>query len=512
MGKWLCVIAFVLFPALGCFAAPSPPARLSVLLYPVSAPADLPAEWAALTQELLLSGLRAQAEPRVAVSLFDSSSAQARRLVQDWSFLDARALRAGEPDFVFVLGEEMGLDAVLVCRLEAEGQGMLVSGRLMSVRNREICTYLAGARPEAADNRAQRGALRSAITRLLRDVRRDLLTAGQAPAATVEEYLRRGRDLRAQGRLTEAVRQYHRALALSPKSLPAALEQAECYLEQGDARGARLAWRRASALAEQDAQVQLLGARLDLAAGRLHEAEARCRALLAAAPADGIVRRQLAEILLAEGRQAEAADLLEAVLASRPEDQALLTKLGGICRRLGRLDQAVGHYRALLALAPGDAAARDSLIQVLLAQDDVPAAVREYRVAFEMATQPVSYPDDAYLRLAALFDREAQTLLASGRKLLEAGQTPSPDDRALAALLARSDNLAKAATHVVPPPGLRSQHNLRLFAYSLLSQSDFEIGRYLQGGDRQHYDRAIMLREAAAITLRKAAPASAAAG
>ena len=507
-----CLLALLVL-ASASLAQPGTPTRVSLLLYPVAAAPDLPPSYAPAVQAALTRALGNLRRPSVRITLFNPRSASVRRVLRERPFLDEEALSSGSPAFVHVLGEELGYDAALVCRLEQQGdQRLLLSARLISVRNRGTRAYALGG--EAADFPAQASAqqLEEASARLLaamtRDLPADLRAAVALPEATADDYRQRGQECQQQGRYYEAIHEYDRALAVDAKQVDCYLEQARCYLKVGDQKSAHLQLRRALTLEPGNPGAGALLAEMELGAGKPERALLRYEEVLAAQPEHREALAGKGRLLASLGRYEEAVPCYQRLLAQEPQDRSALAGLAECWQRLGKDEQAAESYRQLLGLDPSLQQARYALIAIYVRAGKLGQAVEQYRQAFELSSQPVAYSPADYTALGSLLDQEAEQVRAGALaawRSYQAGEQPKEQLASeLAAYYLRSDNLARAAEHVLAPDNLQGGHRYRVFAYNLLHESNFELQSFLESSDARRYDRAIMLRDACSSALSKA--------
>jgi len=504
MARWIAFLLLLLVAAAGLPAAERP---VSLLIYPVADGAGVPASLPPAMSKALALALQEVAAPTVRLTVFDPTAPSVRRLLRERPYLEEQDLLTGSPAFVYVLGQELGYDAALVCDLAVDGSGVLFSARLISVRNREMRTYAAGAAEALPERTGERWAwelARRLLSGLTPQFPTDLRAALAVPPATVDDYRRRGQELFRQGRYYEAIHEYDRALALDPRLVDCYVEQGRCYIQVGEARPASLQLHHALALDPHNVPAQVLLADLDLAAGKPERALERYRQA-AAGPDYLPALVGEARALAALGKDDEALPRYERLAADNGTDPVLLGALAQIYQRLGRDGEAVARYQELLRLEPGNQSAREQLIALYVRQNRLAEAVGEYRLAFQAARTPVTYRAQDYARLAATFDREADQVRTQVLQLWHSYHTGNLARPQVVADMdryyQRSESLARALQFVLPPETAKAGHNYRVFAYSLLNQSDFELQAFLQTRDSHRYDRGIMLRDAAGTAL-----------
>ncbi len=505
--------ALLLCPAPG--RGETTPGAVSLLLYPPAVDAALPAAYQPALQQAITKLLAALPSPALQVTVFNRAAPEVRRLLLERPFLDQQALAAGTPAFIYVLGEELGFDAALVCSLTVQPEGgMAFSARLVSVRNRGVRAYGAGGQvvdypADSTPAELERLFTVGLLSGMRRDLPADIAAAGALPPLGIEDYRKQGQELAAQGRYYEAIHEYDRALALDPKAVDCYVSQAQCLTKVGDLAAARLQLKRAQALKPDDPLAMQAGGDLALLDGAFEQALTEYERVLAALPANRPALTGKAQALAGLHREAEAAVCYEELLASQPADAGVVGALAAVYERLGKDDLAIKLYTHLLALAPDQAAAtRQRLIVLYTKAGNLAGAVEQYRQAFQRQSAPVAYNAEDYASLAVLFDTEAERVRVGVLNVwssYQSGKLPKDElEVDMTTYLGRSDNLARAAERVTVPSALQPGLKYRVFAYNLLNQSDFELQLFLDRSEARRYERAMMLRDAASSALAKA--------
>ncbi len=164
--------------------------------------------------------------------------------------------------------------------------------------------------------------------------------------------LERGRELRGQGRVDEAIAAFREALALEPNL-------AEAHHQLGNALKALRRYaeavpslRAAALLAPENAAVWLNLGVACLELGLSEEAVARFRRAVELEPFRPDARNVLGHALLVAGRCAEARRQLEEALRLRPGYAAAHDNLGRVLKAQGRSTEAIAHHRAAVAAQP----------------------------------------------------------------------------------------------------------------------------------------------------------------
>lgn len=164
------------------------------------------------------------------------------------------------------------------------------------------------------------------------------------PADAAEQHLRSAQALQVQNRLSEAIENYERALALRPDLVAAHVN---------------------------------LGVAL-AACGRHADAIEHYRTALTLHPELAGVHMRLGNALMALERADEAAACYEAVLAPEPRRTAAHVHLGNALEALGRYDEAIAPYRRALELEPDLAEAHYNLANVLRTMGRDPEALHHH--------------------------------------------------------------------------------------------------------------------------------------
>jgi tetratricopeptide (TPR) repeat protein len=201
---------------------------------------------------------------------------------------------------------------------------------------------------------------------------------------------RLGNQLNAEGRFSDAIRQYQATLRFKPS-----------YVEGHSSYGNVLR--------------QM---------GRLPEAIAECRKALELDPNYARAHNNLANALLDTGKVEEAIEHYKVALQFRPDDPKIHFNLGNAWLKAGRDADAIQEYQTALRLSPDDEEAHFNLGNVLLKDGRNEEAITQYAVAVQLK------PGYA----------EARNNL--GNALLEAGRTAQAIDQLEAAVRSRPNYAA----------------------------------------------------------------------
>ena len=215
-----------------------------------------------------------------------------------------------------------------------------------------------------------------------------------------------------QGRLSEAVAEYERALLLSPAEPNVLNSLGVCYGHLGQTDKAMSHFERALAAAPHDYMAHYnLGYAL-MGQGRLAEARQRLEESLDLDPEHADTLFQLGRLAQGEGRLAQAQDLL-ARAAQRPDcRRAVFRHLGEVMAASGRFAEAEDAFKQAVKANPHDASALSSLAGLYLERGaNLEIALSLARRAGELEPQA-----PRHLRVTA------QALVSLG-KLEEAAET-----------------------------------------------------------------------------------------
>lgn len=193
-----------------------------------------------------------------------------------------------------------------------------------------------------------------------RDAEREA-RASLASKETAEAHTVLGGALRQQGRHSEALATFDRALALNPKSRAARHDRAIALDKLGRTQDAVAEYESlyAEGLRAPEFFRNWAGALMDL--GRGEEAERRLAEALSFNGSDAILHDSLARLRWVRGDTADYARDFEQAVAARPDDVSLRVRCADLLRRGGRLDDAEELLNAGLLRAPGEPALQAAL-------------------------------------------------------------------------------------------------------------------------------------------------------
>ncbi len=148
------------------------------------------------------------------------------------------------------------------------------------------------------------------------------------------------------------------------------------------------------------------------------EAEAAYREALRLEPEALVARYNLGILLQAQGRHTEAAAEFQHVIERHPDDYRARMNLGLALVRSGRLNNGAAHFQFLVDTT-GDLAARVQLAEAYVSQDQMPAAMLQYREALREPS--ASWPQIAG-RVAWLLATHPDSTVRDGRQALVLAQ------------------------------------------------------------------------------------------
>jgi hypothetical protein len=259
--------------------------------------------------------------------------------------------------------------------------------------------------------------------------------------------------------------------------------------------------------------------------GDLDGALAHLQALARRAPESVEARLRIGDVALMAGRPEQAEAAFRAAGELHGEEPGVIEGLARAARARGDFARAEEHYRRLVSALPALAGEPPWLPTMLahLPGDPVQltAAVpgEEHRYLGRMyleAGRPAEgvrallkyhskaegepYGDEEYLAVAAALDEECHRVaervgtVTAARRLGQISGEQAADE--VGALHEASERMAALAEKMQVEPGLDPGHRYRVFAYALLSQSNFEALMFLHTNDAERNRRAELLRDA----------------
>jgi tetratricopeptide (TPR) repeat protein len=187
--------------------------------------------------------------------------------------------------------------------------------------------------------------------------------------------------LRAQGRPSEAVPLYRRALEIDPHSPEAHNNLANALLELGATAEAAAWYRRTLTLTGEHAGVLCNLANTLRQLGQLEESADLSRRAIALDPKLAMAHNNLGLVLLGLGPREEAVGCFRRAVALSPNYVEALTNLGGVLRELGERREALTLYRRALDIDPLRASSHGNLGHVLFEMGRIAEAADCFRRA-----------------------------------------------------------------------------------------------------------------------------------
>jgi tetratricopeptide (TPR) repeat protein len=220
----------------------------------------------------------------------------------------------------------------------------------------------------------------------------------------IRAYNHLGNALDNEGRISEALASYDKAIQLGPNHAMAYYNKAQTILNMGQASAAIELFDRA--LRIYPAYLKAIKGKGDalVQAGRGDVAIPLFQEALRLEPDDSEATQSLGVALLGVGRVAEAIERFEAVLRVDPRNVKAHGNLGYALWRTGQLEAAMSHFETAVRLEPGSVEAHNNYAGALGRQGRFTDAVGEYQKV------AVLKPDDAlvYLNLGTMYVRSGQ--------------------------------------------------------------------------------------------------------
>lgn len=185
------------------------------------------------------------------------------------------------------------------------------------------------------------------------------------------------------GRLSEAVARYRRALEIQPDYVPAFNNLGVTLRAQGQVDDAIRVYTDGLRMRDDYPDLHYNLANALLAVNRFDEAAMHLRKATAGTPDSAGAHNNLGTALAEKGQLAEAAVEFGAAVALDPTSSKAHRNLGNVLSALGRAEEARTHLTQAVTLAPGDAEARYDLGVFLLERDQPAAAASEFAAAIQ---------------------------------------------------------------------------------------------------------------------------------
>ncbi len=200
-------------------------------------------------------------------------------------------------------------------------------------------------------------------------------------------YLLLGKELRAQGKLTEAISVYQQSLAVQPRQAQVAAFLGQLFAQQGTLYQASYYYQQALALQPQHKEWNFEFAIVLHQLGSWHQALIYYRRILELEPDDARVHYHLGLLYNQRGQPGLAAEHYRQAIALKPNEVNAYNNLGCVLIHQEKLDAATQIFLQALELDPTWATVHNNLGQVLQAEGEVAEAIAAYQRAIELEPQ-----------------------------------------------------------------------------------------------------------------------------
>jgi protein O-GlcNAc transferase len=233
-----------------------------------------------------------------------------------------------------------------------------------------------------------------------------------------------GLMLATQGRTSEAIIHYERALSLNPGDASAHYNLGNIFRTQGRLNEAISQYQCALSL-NPDAPLVHNNMGLALAAqGRINEAIAQYERALSLNPGSANTHNNMGNMFRAQGRINEAIAQYERALSLNPYDSMAYNNLGNALREQGLIDQAVAHYERALSFNSDNALAHKNLGSVLALQGQLGHATSHYERALSLQPGNVTIHNSLLLMLNYMSDKDPAAIYAAHHNFSSRWETP----------------------------------------------------------------------------------------
>ena len=388
--------------------------------------------------------LRLAPYPAARVALSEVELTAGRNAEAEVSAREATLLAPGDAGALAALGQALlalGRHAEAAQALEAALAALPAADRLhypLALAYRAL-----GDEPRARQHLARAGRAGARTADPLLDELETVRTGELVP-------LLRGRRAAGAGDWAAAEREFRRALAAAPESVPARINLAAALVARGAVEEARAELEAALRAQPGNATAHFNLGVLRVRAGDLAGAVEHLGAAAAAVPGDAETRRTLGEALLGLGRPAEALPHLEAAVVAAPADEPARVAEVTALARLGEERRALERLEAALDVMPGEGRIVHLLARLLAAASDT--TLRDGARAVELAAQVwQAHPVSAHgLTLGLALAEAGRCAEAASLVRRLAGDVAPPGD---AELLALADRFAAGTPcRPVAPP------------------------------------------------------------
>jgi superkiller protein 3 len=233
-------------------------------------------------------------------------------------------------------------------------------------------------------------------------------------------YLDQGLDLRKQGKVSEAIAVYQKALEIYPNNALAYVNLGNALSEQGKQKEALTAYNKALNINPKSAIAYWgLGNALS-EQGKLDEAIAAYRKAINIDPNDATAYNYLGMALSKQGKIDEGLAAYRKALTIDPKDATPYASLAVVLRNQGKIDEGLAAYRKALEIYPNNAPAYYGMGLALSKQGKIDEAIAAYRKAIELEPDK-THKAKLYLSLGAALSKQnkLEEALTAYRKAIE---------------------------------------------------------------------------------------------
>lgn len=350
-----------------------------------------------------------------------------------------------------------------------------------------------------------------------RDAVQQIQTAAPAadntPKAPVENAdYKKALEYLKSSQVSQAIPLLERITLQQPQNVEYALALGAAYMQRGQLANALMEYRRAITLQPARVDLRIGVARVYQLRGMMPEAITELRRAIQIAPADKEARAALKDLYIQGGKLAEAINEYRKWAAAEPKSAAVHLDLGDLLQKRGLLADAAKEYQQAATLEPTNPVPQEKLKALAQQGDTQPNTPVETNTPQPQNIPSQAAPGDitnqdyrtAVLALdadAAKIQQEAAKVAASRKKN---SLTREEAYTAMKALVERADALSSALDKLKPPASLSTNHNQRIFAYSLLLQSLAAYRSYYENDHADDGDTAELLTVQAAKELQRA--------
>jgi len=215
------------------------------------------------------------------------------------------------------------------------------------------------------------------------------IAGAAAPSAT--GYYNLGNALSKQGRISEAIESYERALQLDPTYSVGYYALGNTLAQQGKLEEATHYLQKAVILDPDLVEAYSNLGQVLFRQGKLENATQQFRKALELRPTSGEIHFNLGNALISQGRTKEAVKYFQEAIKIKPDFVDAYHNLGRVMAFQGQLDTAIELFRRALRIQPNFSAAHQSLAQALAEQGKMDEAKKHQREALRIReSQPES--------------------------------------------------------------------------------------------------------------------------